>query len=174
MAQALEYNHQSKFLVIMEPLQQLPHKCVACYRYGSGDIAKPLGFIDFNMEIEFYGKVFICLDCVTEMANQHGYASPDQISVLKEHNDVLQISLEAEQQKNEVLSNALAGFRSVFGTSADDTATPYFPDEGESGGPEELPDINPETTGTEPELTEQTDESGSTDVRDDVKLSDFL
>lgn len=83
-----EFSAQSKFQFIDAPLQQMPHKCAACFRYDDPEWERNghLKFVDFNCEFEFYGKLFICTDCLREMCNQLGWATEDQV---KRANDTI-------------------------------------------------------------------------------------
>lgn len=167
----LEYNPQSKFLLVKEPLQQLPHRCCACTRYGADN---SLEFIDFNLDIEFYGKIFICVDCVREMANQLGYSDPQQVSTMQSTVDGLTQSYEGALEENEELRNALAGFRTVFG-SGDVTVSDSFASvEGEDTLTEEPDGASIEPAEVEPEPTEQNDEPGLTDLSVDDTLDSLI
>jgi hypothetical protein len=172
------YDPQSKFQVLTEPLQQLPHKCVGCQRYSrNNEQEQPLQFIDFNAEVEFFGKIFICTSCVTEMAGQLGFMAPEHVKELIEKKSQLIRDVSALLNDREELTNALAGFRRVFG-NPDVTISPSVYSVEAASGEDVEPDVptesNLESTGGEERLTEPDDEQGSTDLSDDADLAEFL
>jgi hypothetical protein len=173
-----EYDPQSKFQVLTEPLQQFPNKCVGCHRYGrSNEQEQPVQFIDFNAEVEFFGKIFICTSCVTEMAGQLGFMTPENVKKLIEKKSQLIRDVSELLNDREELTNALAGFRRVFG-DPDLTISPSVYSVEASSGEDVEPDVstelNLESTRREERSTEPDDEQGSTDLSDDADLSEFL
>lgn len=170
----LEYNPQSKFLLVGEPLQQLPHKCCACSRYGSNIPEEPLEFIDFNLDIEFYGKIFICVDCVREMANQLGFMDPSQVKQLVAKKSELIGDVSNLLNENKELRDALAGFRTVFGSSDTTVSDSFASVEGEDTLTEEPDGASTEPAEVEPEPIEQNDEPGLTDLSVDDTLDSLI
>lgn len=173
-----DYDQQSKFQILTEPLQQLPHKCVGCSRYGrSNDRDQLLQFVDFNAEVEFYGKIFICTNCVTEMANQLNFMHPENVMALvKAKSDLIDEVGQLLQDKEE-LTHALAGFRRVFGDPNLTVSPDVYSvesDERADVKPELSTEPDSESTGGEEGLTEPDDEQGLTDLSDDEDLADFL
>lgn len=65
-------NLLSRFQIVEGNPPHLPHKCSVC-----GSISGT--FIDFGLDLEFYGTVYLCLDnCIRQLANELGYRSPSQ------------------------------------------------------------------------------------------------
>lgn len=66
----LELSPQSRFSVHDNP-DVAPGKCAVCSSVG-GDGRK---FIDFGMQLDWYGAVYFCTFCVTELASAGGYVA---------------------------------------------------------------------------------------------------
>lgn len=170
---ALEYDYQGKFQLVTEPLQSLPHKCAGCNRESSYDSQNPLQFVDWNLEVEFFGKIFICTDCLREMCNQMGYASPKQVIMLESNSKLYFDRCKQLESENEELRNALGSLGVVFNNpipSVDD----LVPDKEDDDNAD---DITLGSTERETRSVEQTTKPGSTDVHDDAstdELSDLI
>jgi hypothetical protein len=182
-----EVSAQSKFQFVTAPLQQLPHKCAGCFRYDDPDCDKNghLVFLDWNFEVEFYGKVFICVDCLREIVNQLGWATDKQVkradNVISDLlGQVSALSVENENLRNAVgnlsivaadrpainfsSSSTMADFEVTDGDVADDT---------ERVSDESISDSDVEP-GINEELARQDDGEGSTDLRGDDDLNALL
>lgn len=166
--QELEYNYQSKYQLVKEPLQSLPHKCAGCNRESSHDPQNPLEFVDWNLEVEFFGKIFICTDCLREMCNQMGYANPAQVAKLEHRLAMYDKVLNSYDEQNQELKNALGSLGVVFSSPVPELPS-MVPDE-------EDDDITLGDSEGETGSTEQATESGSTDVPSDESddLSDLI
>lgn len=178
--QELEYNYQSKFQLVTEPIQCLPHKCAACSRESSFKPNEPLQFVDWNLEVEFFGKIFICTDCLREMCNQMGYASPQQVIRLESQRNVFADWYNNLKKENEELRNALGSLGVVFDNpipELPDLVSIEEPDEDDEVRVGDQDDITLGSTEGETGSTEQTPESGSTDVHSNEsadELSDLI
>jgi hypothetical protein len=60
--------------VIMQAARMKPYKCVICNGESDG---RP--FVDFGLDLEWYGSVYFCGYCFINVANKLGYQSPDQV-----------------------------------------------------------------------------------------------
>jgi hypothetical protein len=150
-----------------------PGKCAGCGGFTNRR------FIDFGLELDFYGVVYLCLEtCFTEVANQIGFASPDQVESLKAriesyrgHTEILQGKL----AKLEAIESAIQHYSSVIdpnlylatgnsgvvpeGSGNEGAKAEGHPDSGSDDGKQGS--------------SESSNESGSTDVRHDDSLDEF-
>lgn len=162
----MSYNVQSKYQIIEGPLQQLPHKCAGCGTYGTPDNNK---FFDWNLEIEFFGKVMLCLSCFTEMANQIGFYSPTQFNKLDDmFKRVDQINMKLREENKE-LKSAVVSLSSVLGVDIPTSILSDLPTE-ENRSDSSIESIDEEQSGS----PEQINESGSTSISDNDSLNEFL
>lgn len=75
--------------VVLTKYPIAPSKCVVCLRSANGE----LNFIDFQMSLDIYGSVNICVDCLAPIAQLLGFVekgllndADDQIRNLVESN----------------------------------------------------------------------------------------
>lgn len=61
----------------------LPGKCIVCGASNNDDGRQ---YIDFGLEIDFYGVVYFCTHCMSETAVAIGYRSPSLFAVIEEEN----------------------------------------------------------------------------------------
>jgi hypothetical protein len=52
---------------ILERPMALPAKCIVC-----GGVDRPV--LDFQFDIEYYGAVYFCVECLTDVVSKIGYA----------------------------------------------------------------------------------------------------
>lgn len=178
-----EFSAQSKFQKLTGPLQQLPHKCASCYRYDNPDPDREghLDFVTWNQDIEYYGIIYICTDCLREIVNQIGWATDIQVkrasNMIKDLlAQVSHLSEENENLRNAVgnlstiaVGGAVAGRDFMVGVEAGDETIG-----GESGVADEPVNESEELGATDEESDGPADEPGSTDVLDDDSLSKLL
>lgn len=154
---ALSYNPNSRVQVVDAPVAH-PGFCALCGSPG-GDGRK---FIDTQWSPEeFYGVVYYCTYCFSEIANQVGYQTTDQVM------DTQRRLVETENRLREVLDEC-ANLRIAVDALA---ASGYsVPDDGEDGVEDSV-----EHTGGESGTDEPVDESGSSDLSKapDLDLSEF-
>lgn len=62
-------NVNSRFKVVPEP-NIMPGKCAVC-----GGVRGPV--VDFGLNIQFYGAVFLCVPCVSEAGDRIGMVRPE-------------------------------------------------------------------------------------------------
>lgn len=151
---------------ILKPTQLVgPGKCAVCGKF-SGD-----HFIDFGLELDFYGVVYICVsDCFREMANLQEYFSPNQhkmaLAELADKRDELNTALD----KIEVLENVIYGLRSLGDSSASSSSDVVVVEQPvEIQGPD-----NTKPAKSAKRSDESVDERGSTDLLNDDSLAEFL
>jgi hypothetical protein len=103
--------------------------------------------------------------------------APENVKKLVEKKSQLIHDVSELLNDREELTNALAGFRRVFG-DPDLTISPSVYSVEAISGEDVEPDVSTESdlesTGGEERLTESDDEQGSTDLSDDADLSEFL
>jgi len=178
--QELAYNYQSKFQLVTEPLQCLPHKCAACSRESNYNREAPLQFVDWNLEVEFFGKVLICTDCLREMCNQMGYASPTQVAKLEKEKLLYLTYSNQLEKENQELKNALGSLGVVFNSpTIVINSDPVIKEDDENDDADDVnaDDITIGDTEGKTESTEQTPIAGSTDISDNEcvdELSDLI
>lgn len=151
---------------ILKPTELVgPGKCAVCGKF-SGD-----HFIDFGLELDFYGVVYICVsDCFVEMANLQGYTSPNQhkmaLAELSDKRDELNTALD----KIEVLENVVYGLRSLGNLPAPSSSDAVVAEQSiEIEGPDDTEPAKPIERSNE-----STDERRSTDLLHDDSLTEFL
>lgn len=169
---------QSKFQFFTEPLQTLPHKCAGCSRYSSNDPDNPLRFVSWNLDVEFYGVIYICVDCLRQMAERMGYMEPKNVKSLIAKKSQLIQDVSNLLNENMELRNALGIVERVRSDSSVDSVSSVPDEESDEESDVKVGDGDDITLGDsegENRSLEQTTESGSTDVSDNEDdLSDFL
>lgn len=70
--------------VILQNARMKPYNCIVCKGESDG---RP--FVDFNLDLEWYGSVYMCGYCFVMVANKLGYYSPDQFSKLSDDYKVI-------------------------------------------------------------------------------------
>src|SRR5688572_4683579 len=58
-----------------------PHRCVICLRSANGEI----NFIDFQMNLDIYGSVNICTECLVPVAQMMGFVEKNFLHEAEEH-----------------------------------------------------------------------------------------
>jgi hypothetical protein len=115
-----DYAPQSRFLIIEGPLQLLPHKCATCsrgYATDTGGRTSDLKFFNCNLDLEFFGNLYICVDCVREMAMQLGMVQAKDVQALeKAHEEEVDKGFKLEEE-NEELRHDVASFRALINSS---------------------------------------------------------
>lgn len=107
---------RGKVQVLTSP-QALPPNCVVCNRHADGLTE----FVDIGFQIEFYGAVYFCVDCLTPVAEACGYVP------YKEFKDISNIlegtldrskELERDRDKFKSLLDDMLAYRpTVYGDS---------------------------------------------------------
>lgn len=79
-----------------------PGHCVIC-----GKTSHPEGFADARLDFEFYGTAYFCADCVGDYARLFGYASPNEVTRLREHIVLQDAELNTLRQANSGLESTV-------------------------------------------------------------------
>jgi hypothetical protein len=80
-----------------------PATCVICLRSANG----VLDFIDFQMNLDVYGSVNICVDCLAPVADLIGYVKKTEYEQVKEQNNNLVDMNRELVENNERLNSTL-------------------------------------------------------------------
>lgn len=142
--------------VIFHP--QLPAKCVICGCHADG----LRQFIDFGFQIEFYGSVVFCTECMTPVAEACEFIPYREFKKLA---NVLEISLdrgtelEAERDKLKSLLDGLLAYK----PGSESVDPPVVVEESKEigNGEGQVPEF---TVESESESTESDSEPGQRDV----------
>ena len=62
----------SKYIKVTNP-QAAPNQCGGC-----GTTVIENGFVDTNLNFDFYGALYFCESCVAEMARLYGFIKPTE------------------------------------------------------------------------------------------------
>ena len=65
---------------IFERAIHVPHECAVCKTQGA--VENPV--IDLEVQIDFYGMVYLCSSCVANIANHFGHIPPKHAEELQE------------------------------------------------------------------------------------------
>lgn len=141
-----------------------------CFRCRAGSNNRDF-FIDFEFSMEFHGAVYICNECLAEMAHTAGYILPDearnyklQVNLLTEENEELTTKIFGLEQAIDGLRIAGRSFGTPSESDAVDFVHPAA--EGSYSGQEEL-DFGAG------ELIEPLHDEGVAELSDDDAAVDF-
>lgn len=105
---------QSRFILLERPLAS-PGKCAVC-----GTTSRPV--IDFNFNLDWYGAVYFCIDCLTEVARVVGLVPvKDNLEGERESTEtILNYCFKNDLRlvKEEEYVRILDGFKSIAGICA--------------------------------------------------------
>lgn len=149
-----ELSPNSRFTISDNP-DVLPGKCAVCGSSG-GDSRK---FVDFGIQLDVYGAVYFCTDCVIELSQAIGFVEQDKVSKLELELKYQSIENERLQKRLTEVENAARTLLRDCNCSNDLDAVLDDPRYGiYAGTSDEKPDdANPEPN-----------ESGSVEGSDDV------
>ena len=99
-------NPNSRFKITKAP-SALPANCFLCNGFSNRKY-----FIDTSFSIEFHGAVYICNECLTEMARMVGLVTPEDIEKIRKQNLELLETTRELREKNGVLENAIRVYTS--------------------------------------------------------------
>jgi hypothetical protein len=139
---------------ILERPSALPGKCAVC-----GAVDKPV--IDFGFDLDYYGAVYFCVECIIEAASLLGMVKGELLEtaqlVQQNHNDqLIEAGAAVDDFVNRVSSLYNDFTAHLNGTSPSvSTETPEVPDESDEGvstvdGDEQQESPEPTTQDTEP------------------------
>lgn len=169
----LEMLRMSKYRILAVP-DFKPGKCANCGA-SKNDGRK---YVDFGLEVDFYGTVYICGTCVTDIASNMGLFNQLRDEVASLHMKLLKIrqdSVNGVELKDEFLrifkevQDYIASLPAISDSSDADSGTVVD----ESKEPEHqrtTATVEQSTDGTKPSSTKQTTGSGSKNVPSLAKL----
>lgn len=91
----------------------LPHHCVVCTRY-KGE------FIDFGLDLEYFGVVYLCPECFKAIGFLAGLVSADDLEIAQKKIDHLQLVNEELEQKVDTYESVLDGLNFLRSRSSFD------------------------------------------------------
>lgn len=136
--------------VLSRPLS-LPGVCAVCGFNGTNvnDPSDQRVFIDYHLDIDYYGRVYWCSACLLQAANNLGWMGVSQVEDLRARDTALESELIVLREQNERLRASLAN---LLG-SPDNTSIPVLLD------------------GAEPVRGESEDSQGATTDRESTQLT---
>lgn len=98
-----------RITLIPRPLT-LPGCCAVCGYSGTnvGDAGDIRVFIDWQLDVEFYGRVYLCSDCILQAANALGWLGVKQAEELRAKVSEQESELIVLREQNERLRASLA------------------------------------------------------------------
>lgn len=108
-------NPSSRFQVVVQP-QALPAVCGVCGKppgIRSGNASGPvvgqeIEFVDWGLSFDLYGALIFCEDCVKEVADIFGCASPEETAELRDQITVKDGQISLLETRIKELEDALA------------------------------------------------------------------
>jgi hypothetical protein len=141
--------------------QCLPAKCVICGTPGDKDSK----FIDTGWDIDFYGVVYFCMNCIVEAASVLDFVPVDQLLLVKDKLEQEEFKREALEKENEELRNAINSLNRA-GFSTDTSRVDIDSDQiSLDETTKETGSSNRKPTAAKSRSTKQTNESRSANVR---------
>jgi len=86
-----------------------PGKCVVCGHTGTNDTGDPqeVLFFDFSFDIDYYGRVYFCTQCMVQMMGSLGFITPTQAEQLRDKVAEQESELIVLRDQNERLRGSL-------------------------------------------------------------------
>jgi hypothetical protein len=114
---------QSRIQVFNAPIAA-PGVCFLCGSAGGSDNRK---FIDFGKQIEWFGAVYLCTECLREASEAMGYIQKSIFERLYTEHRQLEIKHAQLQRHNEVISDALGSYVGVSSSDSVDSVIDTVP-----------------------------------------------
>lgn len=158
----------SRFQIVEGNPPHLPNKCAVC-----GSINGT--FIDFGLDLEFYGTVYLCLDnCIKQLSLELGFFSPSQHKTVQESEARLRKENNDLRDRLEVVENGMAALRRIDSyrdNDRNDTGNSRVADDQERSGQSAS---NDGAFKTEHRSGKQTSQRGFADILSDDGFIQFL
>lgn len=155
----------SRFKILDAPYAT-PGKCAVCGYAASGNETEPddkRQYIDFGLDIDYYGVVYICTTCIHELTHQLGYILPVEADEFENKIEELTSRITRLEVVTDVI-NSMADVLIMHGWVS--SVGSDFSVEGESTFKEAAPDGSTNNSESEQPIVE----SRSNDVRDTSDL----
>lgn len=163
----IEVNVSGRFKLLDQPYA-LPSKCAFC-SLGHNQDGK-VSFIDTTLDLDFYGVVYICSNCLTEISKSLGYIPPkDYMELRQSYQDIYDENdrLVAENSGLRDAVNILTGHTCI---SSHISPESYAGDKEDPNYEDPASGITTGVQSTESEPNTPSSESGLSDVRGPAKL----
>lgn len=98
----METESLARFKMIKPNQMIAPGKCAGCGKFSNDD------FLDFGLELEFYGVVYLCRDCLTEAAMTFGFRPDVHYNQMQAELNRTKSQLIDSLDREEAMRNALA------------------------------------------------------------------
>jgi hypothetical protein len=150
-----------------------PHKCAICGGFSDAEGRK---FVDLGLEVDFFGRIYICTVCFPNAAKLVGYIPVEEFNKVKKFSFELTDVVKSLTNENRVLRDAVDSFRAINSLESTPLATvkseataetkPIDPEPGQ---------IDQQPTARKERLTKSTDEQRPTQLRSDESdpLADY-
>lgn len=88
----------------------LPGCCSICGYSGTNvdSLSDRRAFVDWNLDLEFYGRVYICSTCILQAVNGLGWLGPEQVELLHTRIQTQEAELIILREQNERLRSSMA------------------------------------------------------------------
>lgn len=138
-----------------------PGQCVICGTPGNSETQ----FIDTGWDVDFYGVVYFCMDCIKEAAAVLSMVPVEKLTEAVDSLKATEFQLEALKDENESLRRVISDLRSHGFSISDsvsdtDSSEPVVDERQEKSEP-----VSRKTDAAKSRSTKQTNVSGSTNVR---------
>lgn len=156
----LDQQGSNKVQITASP-QVAPHKCINC---GFSGMAENRYFIDFGVDIEYYGTLLLCSDCFGETANILGWITPKRASAYSEVIDRLTDEVVALRTIEDLYDTIVAAVRPVLGFHDTINNLPPDADSDDENSDDEQGQSDSDTAALLTRPTELTFSEGSSDL----------
>jgi hypothetical protein len=152
-----------------------PHKCAICGGFSDAEGRK---FVDLGLEIDFFGRIYICTICFPSAAELVGYIPVEEFDKVRKFGFELTDVVKSLTNENRVLRDAVDSFRAINSLESTPLATVKSEATAEvkSTNPEPEPEqADRQSTAGKKGLTKPADEQRSTQLRSDESdpLADY-
>lgn len=103
-------SQSARIRIQMRPVSA-PGQCAIC---GNGQ--DPKGYVDPQLDFEFWGALIFCSECTAEMAAIYGFISPEVWEDLQGELAIANRNNEQLKEKIEKLEKVIESFNSLFNT----------------------------------------------------------
>src|SRR3954470_5961042 len=101
------YSQLSRYQVVHGNPPLMPNKCLCGKFMGT--------FVDTGLNEEFYGQIYVCIDCFREIGEQLGLVSTEAYENTNAALEAAREEITRLKTVNEGLKNAVRDLSSVFG-----------------------------------------------------------
>lgn len=159
----METESLARFKMIPANLMIAPGKCAGCGKFSNDD------FLDFGLEVEFYGVVYLCRECLVEAAIVFEYRPAEHYDRMANELAAVKAQLNMALDREEAMKNALASIDTSHLRPRLDSFSFVTVEANEYEGHPNDP-IDARESGSD----EQGDEQGSPDLQRDDSIESIL